>query len=261
MPLIAYNLTTTALTLAGGSPAPVLPASTGTGVRGPGVNVTSELRGIGGTAYAAIDVQRAAASVAFAWTGTPEYATPGLVLGGNAVLSGSVRLTAPIAAELISIVADVSLAAGALTIAAQPDYPRKLQVRITDANSSITAGTVTLVGLGASGQAVTQVIPLTGGTATVVSADAYSHLTSATVAALAGNAAADHVSIGVGAAFGLPAVQGATGFAVHKANADNADEAVGTVDAVAGTLAPTTAANATHNYTFFYSYNFVPALV
>jgi hypothetical protein len=169
--------------------------------------------------------------------------------------SRQARFSAPIAAELISIVADVAMSNVALTIAAQPDYPRKLRVRITDADSSVSAGTVTIVGKDQNGTAVSEVVTLTGGTATKVTTKAYSHVTSATVASLAGNTGSDHISIGVDTALGLPTGPGFTGFAVHKANAQNADEAVGTVDATAGTVVPTTAADGAKNFEFWYTAN------
>lgn len=165
-----------------------------------------------------------------------------------------VDFAAPDAADLVSVVADVLLANGALTIAAQPTQPCKLQVRITDGNGSITAGTLTLVGVNAKGQAVTQVINLAGGTRTVTTDEAYARLTSGTVAALAGHGAGDNVGIGQSAALGLPLPPNATGLVVFRAEVDGAVEAVGTVDATAGTIIPTTAPNATHTYTFWFTY-------
>jgi hypothetical protein len=167
---------------------------------------------------------------------------------------GRVEYVNPLAAELISIVADVALSNVALTIASQPNVPCKLQVRITDADSSVSAGTCTIVGTNAAGEAVTQVIPITGGTRTVITDDAYARVTSITVAALAGHTGADKIGVGVGVALGLPIPAGATGVGVYKATVDYADEAVGTVDTTARTIAPTTAANGTHDYEFWYKY-------
>lgn len=253
MALYAYNLTTAAVTLAGGNPARTLPASTGAGTKSSPVNVTSELKGL--SSYAAIQAQVAAGTISLAWTNYPDYTTTGLTVAAPSSISRAANFANPIAAELVTIVADISVANGAQTIAAQPDYPRKLQLRITDANSSITAGIITLVGTGPSGEALTEAISLTGGTATKISTWAYSHLTSATVSALAGQAAADHISMGVGAALGLPAANPSGGtFTVYKANVANADQAVGTVDATAGTIIPTTAADGTKTYQFWYTY-------
>lgn len=181
----------------------------------------------------------------------------GGVTGANGalVLAGHVRLTNPIAADLVTIVNAVDMANGVQVIAAQPDVPRKLQVRKVDANSSVSAGSLVLVGIGARGQAVTQTIPLTGGTATVTTTDAYASLTSATISGLVGAASGDTIGIGPATALGLPVAQGATGVAVYRALVDDAGEAVGTVDATAGTIVPTTVPNGTHDYDFWFTGN------
>lgn len=177
-----------------------------------------------------------------------------VVDSSTVTLHGKVTYAKPLAAELVSIVADVLIAAGAQIIASQPNVPCKLQVRITDANSSISAGTVTIVGVGAAGQALSQVIPLAGGTRTVVTTDAYASVTSATIAGLAGHGAGDNIGIGVGSALGLPIPAGATDVSVYKATVDYVNEAVGTVDATARTVAPTTAGNGTRVFEFWYTY-------
>ena len=95
MALLAYNLTGAPVTLAAGSPAPVLPASSNPPNRGPAVNVTSELRpdlavdptngvagGVDAAGFAAIQVQVAAADVQFEWTADPEYLVATLVAEG-----------------------------------------------------------------------------------------------------------------------------------------------------------------------------------
>lgn len=186
------------------------------------------------------------------------------LFNGMAVVGDPIRLTGhasflnPKAAELVSVVGDVLLANGAQIIAAQPDYPRKLQVRITDADSSISAGTITLVGVGIDGTAVTQVIPLAGGTRTVITDAVYATLTSATVAALAGHGVGDNVGIGVGAALGLPIPAGAGSVSVTKTVVDSAGETVAGVDATARSVAPTTAANAARDYDFYFAYTVTP---
>lgn len=174
------------------------------------------------------------------------------------VFAGHVRLVNPATAALTGIVNTVDAADGVQSLAAQPDVPRKLQVRIVDANSSISAGTLTLVGVGARGQAVGQVIPLTGGTQTVTTDDAYATLTSATIAGLVGAASGDTVGIGPATALGLPVAQGSTVAAVFRALVDDAAEAVGTVDATAGTIVPTTVPNGAHDYDFHFNYTVSP---
>ena len=178
------------------------------------------------------------------------------------VFADSVHYEAPITADLVAIVDTLDpIADGALTIIANSlDFPRKLQVRIVDANASISAGVVTLVGVGVRGQALSQAIPLTGGTQTVVTTDAFASLTSATVTALAGAAAGDTISIGPGTALGLPGTKTPTAgtFAVHKSNVTNVNETVGTVDATAGTIIPTSVPNGTRTYDFWYTYTATP---
>ena len=182
-------------------------------------------------------------------------------LNSGAGSAAFARFSAPIAAELISIKAAATPANGAITIAAQPDFPRKLQIRIvigTTTTTAITAGTLTLVGTSPQGQTVTEVISLIqNASATLQTANAYAHLTSGVVAAYAANGSGtgNTLGIGVSAQLGLPLPAGFTNLNVFKENVDNADEAVGTVDYVAGTVSPTTAPNATHNYDFYYAAN------
>lgn len=263
-----------------GDPPASLPVSAQAGVKGPGVDVTNKLRGLTPAQYATLQVLVAAGSVAFEWIGAPQYSTysmevetdaaampnhgsshdtssgddPITVAVTSPLICGHERISAPIAAELVTIVADVLMSNVALTIAAQPAYPRKLQVRITDANSSISAGIVTIVGKNAAGESVTETVALTGGTATKNTVNAYATVTSATISALAGNAAGDNIGIGVGPAFGMSVPAAATDFTVYKSNVDGANETVGTVDATAKSIAPTTAANASRNFDFWYSY-------
>lgn len=194
--------------------------------------------------------------------GHTHTATTAASTATNAAITDArhVHYEAPITADLVSIVNAVDITNVVLTIAAQPDFPRKLQVRIVDANSSVSAGVVTLVGIGARGQAVTQAIPLTGGTQTVVTTDAYATLTSATVTGAVGNVAGDTIGIGPGTALGLPGPSTPTAgtYAVHKSNVTNANETVGTVDATAGTIIPTSVPNGTRTYDFWFSCAYTP---
>lgn len=182
-------------------------------------------------------------------------------LNQNAGVGMSARFSAPIAAELVSIKAAATPTNGAITVAGQPDFPRKLQIRIvigTTTTTAITAGTLTIAGTNVQGQTITEVIPLVANASvTLQSANAYTHVTSGTVANYAANGSGtgNTLGIGVSAQLGLPLPPGFTGLNVFKENVDNADEAVGTVDYVAGTVSPTTAPNATHNFDFYYSAN------
>lgn len=175
---------------------------------------------------------------------------------------GHVRYQAPIAAELVTIVAQANIANSAAAIAAQPAYPRKLQIEVTDANSSITAGIITVVGVGPAGEAVTETINIAnGGTHTYTTANAYAKVTSITPSGLVGiDVGTDKIQAGVATAMGLPIPAGATSVVVYKAGvaatgtATAADDTVGTVDTTARTIVPNTAADGTKSFDFWFSY-------
>lgn len=183
------------------------------------------------------------------------------LMNSSAGVAGHDTFTAPLAADLVYIKAAATPANGAITIAHQPDYPRKFQVRIilgTPGTTNITAGTLTLVGTNTSGQTVTEVISLiTAVTVTLTTANAYLHLTSGAVAnyAASGSGTGNTLGIGQATALGLSLPPGFTNFTVNKENTGNADEAVGTVDYVAGTVVPTTVPTGAANYDFWWSAN------
>jgi len=282
MALYVYNLTGAPVVLAAGNPARTIPASTTPPTR---VDVTSELRGLTGPDYTALEAQRAGTLV-YEWTSDPEYAVGTLTVEGPApglhksthaaggsdalavdnqtavnqplLMASPAHIDAPIAAELVSIVAQVAMADGAQVLAGQPDYPRKLQVDIVDADASVTAGTLDIVGVGAGGDAINESVDLTGGTATKDTTYAYATITSATIVGLAGATGADLVSVGVGSALGMPVPLAAASFAVAKTVVDAADETVAGVDTTAKSINPTTAPNGAHVYDFFYRYSMTP---
>jgi hypothetical protein len=165
----------------------------------------------------------------------------------------------PNAADLVSVKAAATPADGTITIAAQPDVPRKLQIRIvigTTTTTRITAGTLTLVGEDQDANAVTEVISLIqSSSATLKTAHAYSKLTSGAVAAYAAAGSGTGNTLGIGCAvdLGVSTVQGVTNFALVKESlvtigTGTEDETSGaTVDAVARTVAPSTAPAPTTN--------------
>lgn len=276
MALKVCNLTSSNVTLARGNRTVVAPAKVGSLTYGAPVDVTSALKGLSAGDYTALETQRAGGgspAVAYFWDdGIALFAVGTLTVGTNVngvtvqnatttvtgiVMARQVTFLGPAVADLVSVVAGVLPADGALTIIANSiDYARKLQVRITTGSA---AGTLTLVGTDQNGKALTQAIDISssGGTRTVITDGAYATLTSATVSGI--NTAAGTVSIGLGAALGLPTAQASvTAFGVNTENCDKVNEAVGTVDATAGTVVPTTAANGTHNYTFNYKFTLTP---
>lgn len=181
----------------------------------------------------------------------------------------TVLVEAAKAADLVSIKAAAAPANGAITIAAQPPHARKLQVRVVDGGTHITAGTLTLVGVDQDGNAVTEVISLIGtADRTTVTANAYAKLTSGTVADLSGGGSST-LGIGVSNDFGVPTganfapnsltvVKATKVTKVLGTSVTAADDvaATTTVDQTARTIAPTTTPSATGliDFSFTYSY-------
>lgn len=198
-------------------------------------------------------------------TATNQSATTGVTVDSTTATNtatkfvGHVRYSHVVTADLVTVVADVAMADGAQIVADQPDYPRKLAVGITDSDSSVSAGTLDIVGVGPGGEAVTESVDLTGGSSVKTTVNAYATVTSLTVANLADATGADKVSVGLAASLGLPIPALAGSVAVFKADVDGWNEAVGTVDATARTISPTTAPDSTHDYDFWYSYTVAPA--
>lgn len=96
-----------------------------------------------------------------------------------------------------NIVASVAITSATLTLAAQPDSSgRTLIVTVTDANRSITAGTITIVGT-VAGATKTVVLTLSQDGPTVFHVPYFfTALASITVASLAGNTGADFIKVG-----------------------------------------------------------------
>jgi hypothetical protein len=186
---------------------------------------------------------------------------------------------APLPADLTTVVNAVTPSNVALTIAAQPPQARKLQVRVvigTTTTTAITAGNLALVGVDQDGNAVTENVSLIqNASATLKSVHAYASLTSATVSAYAASGSGTGNTVGLGPSndFGIPSAVGVTNFTLVKATkvittvvggvtawsrAVSDDVAsTATVDAVARTVAPTTAPGVAgiNDYEFTYSYN------
>jgi len=195
----------------------------------------------------------------------------GLMNIGFTFFGTSVRqvfVCSPLPADLVSIKAAATPANGTITIAAQPVHARKLQVRVVDGGTHITAGTLTLVGFDQDGNAITEVISLIGtADRTVTTANAFASLTSGTVAGLAGGGSST-LGIGVSNDFGIPTRQGVVDFALLKVTKTtkvlgtsnvSADDvaSTATVDTVARTVNPTTApaANGLVDYAFTVSFS------
>lgn len=181
--------------------------------------------------------------------------------------SGTIHYVMPIAEELVTIKADALCVDGAIVVAGQPGT-RGLALRITIAANPITAGNITLVGVGPSGEAISEVKSLiTNVSVTLYTNHAFAKVTSGTVAGLVGGGGAgDNLSIGVSTKLGLVGckVPAPTAWAVHKTTVAAStilgpvDEAVAGVDATYGTVSPTTAPNGAKCFDFYYTYTVTP---
>lgn len=110
----------------------------------------------------------------------------------------------PIALDDNRVVTTHDIAAGAMSIAAQPDVPRNLNFVLTDANDSVTA-TIVIVGVDSQGRIITETAQITLGTGkTWTGTKLYAFVTSITVSALSGEAGGDAIIVGVGNVIGLP---------------------------------------------------------
>jgi len=115
-----------------------------------------------------------------------------------------VELGAPVVADVDRIVAALDpIADGAMTIIAQPDVPRNLTITVTDANDS-ASGKATVRGTDMSGLPLLDVFEFGGGTKTFASENVYAYVDDVTLSDVAGAAAGDTLSVGVGDVIALP---------------------------------------------------------
>lgn len=157
------------------------------------------------------------------------------------------------------IVSDVSLSgltAGALTIAAQPDYPRNLRIFITDANTSLEGAVVTITGKNARGEVIVEAVTFTvGGTQNKYTSNAFAKVTSAVITTTGTvTATDDKVAIGIGNKLGLFLPPGAILDSIIKCTYDEADED-GTVDLTYGTYLPAGTLDASDQVEVSYLYS------
>jgi hypothetical protein len=206
----------------------------------------------------------------------------GSALNGMSALVAKQNFLAPLPGDTTSstpsLVTQVTPTNVALTIAAQPPQARKLIVQMhigTTTTTAVTAGTCTLVYVDQDGDSVTDVIALACTATTVFkSRRACAQLTSATVAGYvaSGSGTGNTIAIGQSNDFGVSTGGRVANFALVKstkiittvtgavtgwARAVSDDNAAGaTVDAVARTVAPTTAPGVAgiNDYEFTVSY-------
>ena len=164
---------------------------------------------------------------------------------------------APRAATAARIVGSTALANGTIAIANQPDCARLAGLRVDPGTSAITAGTAALIYTANDGNPQTDSLTLVAAASTPTTQNTSKgvlHLTSITIAGLVGGTS-PLVQVNDTNVLSLMVQQGATDFAIIKANVDGADEAIGTVTSSAFSIAPTTAPNGTHTYGYGFSFN------
>lgn len=166
---------------------------------------------------------------------------------------------APKAAELVSVVAAAAPTSGTpMTLATQPDVPRKLQVRGVY-SGAVANLVVNIVGTDGRGNAVSETVNVAAGASTTFpTVNAYSIVASVTPVGTVTNVTT--IGVGVGTALALLLPPTFSQLVVTKetsattGTAPMVHEATGTVDAVAGTVSPTAAPNGAINYAFFYTF-------
>lgn len=101
------------------------------------------------------------------------------------------------AANTAAIVAQANISDSmTATIAAQPDVPRPLVVTVTDADTSITVGTYTVVGTASDGAALSQTVTISGNLVTTLTGN-WAVVTSVTTSVLTGETAGtDKIQVG-----------------------------------------------------------------
>lgn len=163
------------------------------------------------------------------------------------------------AAGTTDIVNTVNLTNTSLTVAAQPDVPRSMVVTVVDTTGSIVAGTVTITGVDANGNPVSEVIDCSAGAGTYQGSVPFAVVGSVVTAGFTvlGGGGDETIAVGSSTKLGLPTMIGGSVESVYKACVDGANEAVGTVSTTYGTIIPTTAPNGTRDFDFWYRAKYV----
>lgn len=164
---------------------------------------------------------------------------------------------APAAAAAGHIIASGALSNGAIAITNQPDVARQVEIAVGAGAAAITAGTLTVVYNGNDGQSDTDTFSLVlaaSATATFTLSRGAVSITSVTVADLVGGSSpfirGDSTTM-----LALPIAAGAVGLDVVQEYDGSTKETPGALSAaVLGGITPTSAPNATLEYSFVYSY-------
>ena len=123
---------------------------------------------------------------------------------------------APLPATASYLVTTRVIADGSQPIASQPDVPRNATITVTDADVSITAGTVTINGVDQLGAVQAEALDLAVAltfTGTVL----WASITSVVVAGLVGNGATDTLAVGIGSSIYVDALTSTSPTALQAA--------------------------------------------
>lgn len=135
----------------------------------------------------------------------------------------------------------------------QPKIPRNLKINITDANASISAYSITIVGVGPDGSAVTETFNFASGL-TPAGSKIFATITSVTLNSIVGSGSGDTLDLGYGVKIGVPVPAGATGLSIVKLVSNGTAEAASATDTTNNSFTATTAPNGTNDYEIWYKY-------
>jgi hypothetical protein len=100
------------------------------------------------------------------------------------------------------IVQEVDIADGDQILYNQPDVPRNITIVVTDGDTSISAGLVTVTGTGVKDEIVSEVLDLANDL-TLVGTEMFKTITSVNVSNLVGAGAGDTIKVGIGSVIQL----------------------------------------------------------
>lgn len=134
-----------------------------------------------------------------------------------------------------------------------PKIPRNLVYTITDGNAGISAFSITAVGVGVDGSAVSENITFAGGLVQQGS-KIFASLTSVTVDSVVGEGAGDLLDVGYGVKIGVPLPAGATSFSIVKLVSAGTAEAASATDTTNNSFTSTTAPDGAKDFEIWYEY-------
>ena len=154
---------------------------------------------------------------------------------------------------LDNIVTVANLTNKSWTIAGQPDVPRNVVLTVVDTTPSITAGTVTVTGVGAYGQTLVETFNCASGAGTYTGNCAFARITTIVTSGFTvlGGSGDETFKVGAGLKIGLPCYKLKS---VYKTCVGGVNEAVGTVDTTYGTIITTTAPDDSRDFDISVSY-------